>query len=434
MTARVDAVREADVVVLGAGAAGLSVALGLAGRRRRPPGQGPAGPDAATAPGRRAASPAPWGGTTRPRCTRADTLAVAGELGDPEAVERLTSEGPDRLSHLLALGARFDRDETGQLDLAREAAHSRAPRPPRPGRHGGRGRARARRAARRAERPLRLRALAGARPGAGRRPRGRRPRPARGRRPRAPPRPRGRARHRRHRPALRADHQPARGHGRRPRARLARRRAPRRPRVRPVPPDRPRRRSRPDAAAHRGPARRGGDARRRRRPPAARRRRAAGRARCRGTSSPGRSGPRWPRAAARSSTRATRWGRPSPSGSRRSSRPAASTASTRGASRSPWPRPPTTTWAAWTWTSTGARASPGLWAAGRGGLHGRPRREPPGQQLAPRRRSSSGRGSRAAVGEALPHLRRPAGALDAPARSPRRTPTTSRPRPRLRPD
>ena len=51
---------------------------------------------------------------------------MAGELGDPAAIARLTSEGPERLAQLLALGARFDRDLSGQLDLAREAAHSRA--------------------------------------------------------------------------------------------------------------------------------------------------------------------------------------------------------------------------------------------------------------------------------------------------------------------
>ena len=61
-----------------------------------------------------------------PALHAADTLAVAGELGDPAAIARLTSEGPERLAQLLALGARFDRDRTGQLDLAREAAHSRA--------------------------------------------------------------------------------------------------------------------------------------------------------------------------------------------------------------------------------------------------------------------------------------------------------------------
>jgi len=43
MTARLDAVREADVVVLGAGAAGLSVALGLGGRRVDLLAKGPLG-------------------------------------------------------------------------------------------------------------------------------------------------------------------------------------------------------------------------------------------------------------------------------------------------------------------------------------------------------------------------------------------------------
>ncbi len=125
MTVRADAVREADVVVLGAGAAGLSVALGLAGRRVDLLAKGPLG--------RTGNSPWAQGGIAgavgtgdSPALHAADTLAVAGELGNPEAIERLTSEGPDRLSHLLAIGARFDRDETGQLDLAREAAHSRA--------------------------------------------------------------------------------------------------------------------------------------------------------------------------------------------------------------------------------------------------------------------------------------------------------------------
>jgi L-aspartate oxidase len=125
MTARLDAVREADVVVLGAGAAGLSVALGLAGRRVDLLAKGPLG--------RTGASPLAQGGVAgavgpgdSSALHAADTLAVAGELGDPRAVARLTEEGPERLGQLLALGARFDRDATGQLDLAREAAHSRA--------------------------------------------------------------------------------------------------------------------------------------------------------------------------------------------------------------------------------------------------------------------------------------------------------------------
>ncbi|HSE51047.1 MAG TPA: FAD-dependent oxidoreductase, partial [Gemmatimonadales bacterium] len=38
----------------------------------------------------------------------ADTLAASDGLADPEAVRILTSEGPDRIYELLALGARFD--------------------------------------------------------------------------------------------------------------------------------------------------------------------------------------------------------------------------------------------------------------------------------------------------------------------------------------
>jgi L-aspartate oxidase len=122
---RLDAVREADVVVVGAGAAGLSVALGLAGRRVDLLAKGPLG--------RTGSSPLAQGGIAgavgpgdSPALHAADTLAVAGELGDPMAVGRLTREGPERLANLLALGARFDRDAAGRLDLAREAAHSRA--------------------------------------------------------------------------------------------------------------------------------------------------------------------------------------------------------------------------------------------------------------------------------------------------------------------
>jgi L-aspartate oxidase len=125
MTARLDAVREADVVVIGAGAAGLSAALGLDGRRVDLLAKGPL----------RRTGNTPWaqggiagalGPGDSPALHAADTLAVAGELGNPAAVARLTSEGPERLAQLLALGARFDRDASGQLDLAREAAHSRS--------------------------------------------------------------------------------------------------------------------------------------------------------------------------------------------------------------------------------------------------------------------------------------------------------------------
>src|SRR3954469_25025781 len=55
----------------------------------------------------------------------ADTLAAADGLADPEAVRILTSEGPDRIYELLALGAKFDRGPDGRLRLGLEAAHTR---------------------------------------------------------------------------------------------------------------------------------------------------------------------------------------------------------------------------------------------------------------------------------------------------------------------
>ncbi|MGH7509469.1 MAG: L-aspartate oxidase [Gemmatimonadales bacterium] len=55
----------------------------------------------------------------------ADTLAAGDGLADPEAVRILTSEGPDRVYELLALGAVFDRGPDGKLGFALEAAHTR---------------------------------------------------------------------------------------------------------------------------------------------------------------------------------------------------------------------------------------------------------------------------------------------------------------------
>ncbi|HEU5303305.1 MAG TPA: L-aspartate oxidase [Gemmatimonadales bacterium] len=55
----------------------------------------------------------------------ADTLAASDGLADPEAVRILTSEGPDRVYELLALGAVFDRGPDGKLGFGLEAAHTK---------------------------------------------------------------------------------------------------------------------------------------------------------------------------------------------------------------------------------------------------------------------------------------------------------------------
>jgi L-aspartate oxidase len=56
----------------------------------------------------------------------ADTLAAGAGLCDIDAVRVLVDEGPGRVNELIALGAMFDVDETGALQLAREGGHSMA--------------------------------------------------------------------------------------------------------------------------------------------------------------------------------------------------------------------------------------------------------------------------------------------------------------------
>ena len=54
----------------------------------------------------------------------ADTLAAGAGLCDVEATRVLVDEGPRRVEELIALGAEFDRDAAGNLELAREGGHS----------------------------------------------------------------------------------------------------------------------------------------------------------------------------------------------------------------------------------------------------------------------------------------------------------------------
>lgn len=60
-----------------------------------------------------------------PELHRIDTLAAGAALCDAAAVEVLVEEGPDRVRELATAGAQFDRDTAGNLQLGREAAHSR---------------------------------------------------------------------------------------------------------------------------------------------------------------------------------------------------------------------------------------------------------------------------------------------------------------------
>jgi L-aspartate oxidase len=55
----------------------------------------------------------------------ADTLAAGAGLCDVDAVRILVDEGPSRVEELIRLGAVFDREASGRLSLAREGGHSR---------------------------------------------------------------------------------------------------------------------------------------------------------------------------------------------------------------------------------------------------------------------------------------------------------------------
>ncbi|HEX9258043.1 MAG TPA: L-aspartate oxidase [Acidimicrobiales bacterium] len=54
----------------------------------------------------------------------ADTLQAGAGLCDIDAVRVLVDEGPSRVAELIAMGAVFDRDRDGRLQLAREGGHS----------------------------------------------------------------------------------------------------------------------------------------------------------------------------------------------------------------------------------------------------------------------------------------------------------------------
>jgi L-aspartate oxidase len=54
-----------------------------------------------------------------------DTIIAGAGLCNDEAVRVLVTEGPDRIRDLMRLGARFNRDESGELSLGMEGGHSR---------------------------------------------------------------------------------------------------------------------------------------------------------------------------------------------------------------------------------------------------------------------------------------------------------------------
>lgn len=116
---------EADVVVVGSGAAGLAAALSAAdgGRRVLVVTKGRLGNGAtAWAQGGLAAA---VGVDDRARLHVEDTLAAGAGLCDRAAVDILAARAPGVIADLVGLGARFDRRCDGSFELGREGGHHR---------------------------------------------------------------------------------------------------------------------------------------------------------------------------------------------------------------------------------------------------------------------------------------------------------------------
>ncbi|MDQ6822873.1 MAG: L-aspartate oxidase, partial [Candidatus Eremiobacteraeota bacterium] len=114
----------ADIVVVGAGIAGLTVALKAAPKRVTVLCKTRLGSGSATdwAQGGIAAA---MGGDDSPALHKMDTQRAGAGLSEEAIVEILTRDAPARVDDLLELGASFDRTKEGGLALGREAAHNR---------------------------------------------------------------------------------------------------------------------------------------------------------------------------------------------------------------------------------------------------------------------------------------------------------------------
>ncbi len=116
--------RRSDVLVVGAGIAGLMAALKLVPLRVTVLCKTRLGSGAATdwAQGGIAAA---MGKDDSPRLHAIDTQRAGAGISDEKIVQILTQDAPARIEELLELGAAFDRSDSGELALGREAAHQR---------------------------------------------------------------------------------------------------------------------------------------------------------------------------------------------------------------------------------------------------------------------------------------------------------------------
>ncbi|HET6322201.1 MAG TPA: L-aspartate oxidase [Hyphomicrobium sp.] len=115
---------EGDVVIVGAGLAGLFTALKLAPMPVTVVAAAPLGQGASTgwAQGGVAAA---VGATDAPELHAADTIAAGAGTVDETVARFVAAEGPARIADLSGEGVPFDREPDGEFALSQEAAHSR---------------------------------------------------------------------------------------------------------------------------------------------------------------------------------------------------------------------------------------------------------------------------------------------------------------------
>ncbi|MBU1286898.1 MAG: FAD-dependent oxidoreductase, partial [Alphaproteobacteria bacterium] len=113
-----------DVLIVGAGLAGLFLALELAPRRCLVISPAPLGQAASSAwaQGGLAAALDPLDSAEQ---HARDTINAGAGLVDPIIARLIAEEGPARVRDLISLGVPFDRTPDGALALSLEAAHSR---------------------------------------------------------------------------------------------------------------------------------------------------------------------------------------------------------------------------------------------------------------------------------------------------------------------
>ncbi|RNL62239.1 L-aspartate oxidase [Nocardioides marmoriginsengisoli] len=117
--------READVVVVGSGIAGLTAALRLRGQVGKILVVTKDVLSAGSTQWAQGGIAAALGPGDTPHEHEVDTLVAGAGACDLEAVRVLVNEGPDAVRELIALGANFDHAADGELSLTREGGHHR---------------------------------------------------------------------------------------------------------------------------------------------------------------------------------------------------------------------------------------------------------------------------------------------------------------------